>query len=151
MPNTITFTIDAGILSVGQLFRPKAGGPVYLEEYSDQRALHLLSIACRRADDPRFPAFPTAASVRQRLTDDEVSVVVLAYSAFRRLSGPVVVELSPEECEAWLRVLKVRGSAARVLLAALSDEAKIDLVLHLVDKLPSPAPEAPVEEAPAQH
>ena len=123
----------------------KAGGPVYLEEYSDQRALHLLSIACRRADDPRFPAFPTAASVRQRMTDDEVSVVLLAYSAFRRLSGPVVVELSPEECEAWRRVLRARGSAARMMLAELSEEAKSDLLLHLVDRLAAlePPAEAP--------
>lgn len=113
----------------------KAGSPVYTEEYGDQRALHLLSLACRRADDPRFPAFPTAASVRQRMTDDEVSVVLLAYSAFRRQSGPVVVELSAEECEAWRRVLGSQQSGARIALATLSEEAKSDLVLHLVDKL----------------
>ena len=125
----------------------KAGSPVYLEEYNDQRALALLSLACKRADDPRFPTFPSAANIRQRMTDDEVSVVLLAYSAFRRQSGPVVVELTADECEAWYRVLKSQKSAARLMLASLSEEAKSDLLLHLVDRVSALEPEQQAEAA----
>ena len=113
------------------------GNLAYEEEYEEQKALHLLSLACRQPDDPRFPAFPKGELVRAQLTDDEITVALTAYAQFRRESGPIIAELTPDEMEAWIKLLVEGGS--RFPLARCSGEVLIDLIMYLVSKLPTSA------------
>lgn len=111
----------------------KPGIIAYEEEYENQRACFLLSLACRQAADPRFPIFATARGLREQLTDDEIAVALVAYAHFRRESGPILEELTPEEMEAWIKLLQ--EGASRAPLARLSGAAASDLILYLVSKL----------------
>ena len=115
----------------------KAGNLAYEEEYEQQKAYQLLALAARQPDDPQFPTFPRPADVRTALTDDEISVGLVAYAQFRRESGPIIAELTPEEMEAWIKLLQEGGS--RFPLARCSGEALIDLIMCLVSKLPTSA------------
>lgn len=109
------------------------GNLAYEEEYEEQKALHLLSLACRQPGDPRFPTFYSAAKARAELTDDEISVALLAYGAFRRQSGPMIAELTADEMEAWIKVLQ--EGASRLPLARCTSEALTDLVMYQASKL----------------
>lgn len=109
------------------------GNLAYEEELEEQKALHLLQLACRQPTDPRFPTFIRAADVRAQLTDDEITVALTAYAQFRRASGPVISELTPDEMEAWIKVLAEGGS--RFPLARASGEVLTDLTMYLVSKL----------------
>lgn len=106
------------------------GTIAYEEYYLEQKALHLIAKACRQPNDPRFPVFPTATDVREHLTDDEAGVVLSAYNIFRRESGPMLSEITPEALDAWIEVLK--EGASRLPLARCSGEALMDLVMSLV-------------------
>ena len=118
----------------------QSGDLAYEEEYENQRACSLLSLACRQPGDTRFPVFPSAREARVQLTDDEIAVALIAYAQFRRESGPIISELTPEEMEAWIELLREGGS--RFPLARCSGEALIDLTMYLVSKL-STSPTAP--------
>lgn len=109
------------------------GNLAYEEELEEQKALHLLQLSCRQPEDPRFPTFRRAAEVREALTDDEITVALTAYAQFRRESGPIISELTPEEMEAWVKVLMEGGS--RFPLARCSGEVLIDLTMYLASKL----------------
>jgi hypothetical protein len=111
----------------------KVGNLAYEEIYQDQKAIHLMAMVCRQPDDPRFPTFLSAADVRDNLTDDEIAVVLQAYGSFRRESGPIISELTPEEMEAWIQMLS--EGASRFPLARLSGEAQTDLVMYLIGKV----------------
>lgn len=108
----------------------KSGNLGYEEIFQNELIVQLVCLACRAAEDPQFPAFPSPKFARQKLTTDEFGVLASAYSEFRREAGPMLSELTAAEMEAWIRVLK--DGASRVPLARLSSEAKSDLILHLV-------------------
>jgi hypothetical protein len=111
----------------------RSGNLAYEEEYEQQKAYHLLQLAARQAEDFRFPAFPTAKLLRETLTDDEISVALIAYATFRQESGPIISELTVEEMEAWLKLLQ--EGASRFPLVHLSGAALRDLTMFLVQKL----------------
>jgi hypothetical protein len=111
----------------------KVGNLAYEEIYQDQKAIHLMSLACRQPDDPRFPTFLSAEDVRNNLTDDEIAVALQAYGSFRRESGPIISETTPEEMEAWIQLLS--EGASRFPLARASGEVQTDLVMYLIEKL----------------
>jgi hypothetical protein len=110
------------------------GNLAYEEEYEEQKALHLLALACRQPGDPRFPTFYSAGKARAELTDDEITSALMAYRDFRVRSGPMISELTPDEMEAWIKLL-VEGGSRFPLAARLSGEALIDLTMFLVSKL----------------
>jgi len=114
-----------------------AKGTVAFEEvYSDQKALHLIQLACRQPDAPAFPVFLNVKDVREHLTDDEAAVLLAAYNIFRRESGPILSELSIEDADAIESILAKTGN--RFALARYNSEAMADLVMHLVSKLHPP-------------
>jgi hypothetical protein len=110
------------------------GTIAYEEYYLEQKALHLIANACRQPEDVRFPVFPTAKDVRLHLTDDEAGVVLSAYNIFRRESGPILSEITPEVVDAWIEVLQ--EGASRLPLARCGGDAMTDLVMSLVLRLP---------------
>lgn len=111
-----------------------AKGSVAFEEiYHEQKAIHIVALACRQPDSPDFGTFLNAADVRSNMTDDEIAVLLVAYSIFRRESGPILSELTEEESEAWYELL-ARG-ASRFPLARCNGEALTDLVMFLVSRL----------------
>lgn len=135
----------------------RPGSPLYDEEYNTQRATHLLSIACYQAGDARFLAFHNPAAVREKLTDDEIVLLLRAEATFRHESGPMITELSAPEMDAHLdAVMAARREGSdkrgRMILARLSDESMSDLMMHAVDRLlalePRGAEVLPEENAP---
>jgi hypothetical protein len=56
-----------------------------------------------------------------------------AYAIFRRESGPIISDITPEEMDAWVELL-AKG-ASRAPLVRCSSEALTDLILYLVSKL----------------
>jgi hypothetical protein len=111
----------------------KVGNLAYEEEYQQQVAYQLLSLAARQADATGFPFFPRPVDVRDQLTDDEIAVLMVAYATFRRESGPILDEITPDEMEAWIKLLMEGGS--RFPLARWSGPALTDLAMCLVSKL----------------
>ena len=109
----------------------------YLDVYRSELAIQLVVLACRNPKDEqlRFSTFPTAKHARQVLTTDEFTQLALAYDQFRTECGPVISELTPDECEAWLKALT--EGAGRVPLVQHSGEALIDLVMFLVSRIQS--------------
>lgn len=113
----------------------KVGNLAYEEEYQEWLQIHILWAAARQLDDQRFPSFLSPKKLRELLTDDEITTVIRAYADFRRRCGPILSELTPDEMEAWIRLLQEGGS--RFPLAACTTEALIDLISFLVSKLPT--------------
>jgi hypothetical protein len=111
----------------------KSGDLGYEDAYRNEAVFQLVCIACRNPSNLSQPAFVHPKLARQILTTDEIAQLAMAYNAFRLESGPLVSEMTAEEMEAWLQVLREGGS--RVPLARLSGEALSDLVMFLVSKL----------------
>jgi hypothetical protein len=117
----------------------------YKEVYNNAVATEILQRACRRAKlnaesgewEPQLnlPLFPKASDVRAQLTHDEISVLFSEYMLVQRSLGPIVNDLSKEECEAWLKVLSEGGRHAG--LPFLSWGALIDLVNFMVSQIKS--------------
>lgn len=128
---------------------PGAKGTVaYQEHYENQKALHLLQLCCRQPEEPRFPVFMNVKDVREHLTDDEASVVLAAYNIFRKESGPIISDLTPEAMDAWIDVL--REGASRHPLAHCSLELLSDLLMYAVSKIPLPESSTATSSAGAQ-
>jgi hypothetical protein len=128
----------------------KIGSLAYEEEYEQQKAYQLLALACRQPDDVQFPTWMRPQDVRLALTDDEIAVALLAYAQFRRTSGPVISELTPEEMEAWIKLLQ--EGAGRFPLARCSGEVLIDLIMYLVSKqAPSATATSSAGSPPGEH
>jgi hypothetical protein len=111
----------------------KIGSIAYEEEFLQQKAYQIVAAVVRQVEAPYFPVFPTAAHVRDNLSDDEVSVLLSAYGQFRVQTGPMLSEITEEEAEVWFEFL--RKGFDRVPLARCSGEALIDLIKYLVSRL----------------
>ena len=107
----------------------------YEEMYRNEMAVEMVALCVRVFDDPKFPAFPKAERVRQKLTTDEIAVLADAYTQFRVQSCPTLADLTPAEMEAWIVVLM--EGASRAPLAALSGQAQSDLLMWCVEKIKS--------------
>lgn len=103
----------------------------YEEVFQELRACHVLALGCRQPESPEFPTFPGGwQTIRDELTDDEIAVLLEAYGSFRRETGPMLQEMTPEECEAMIELL-AKG-ASRLPLSRYTGGALADLVMYLV-------------------
>jgi len=111
----------------------KPGDLGYEDLYENEKAVQLVALAARKADDPTMLRFPSAKDLRKKLTTDEIGQIAADYTQFRLERGPFVSELTEPELEAWLKVLQ--EGASRVPFSRLRTEALIDLVMFLGSKV----------------
>lgn len=105
----------------------------YAQVFEDACATELVSRFCWRVDNLKVPVFARAADVRERLTGDEVSVLVNAYALVQHKYGPIVSAMTAADYEAWIKRLTDGGSATP--LSFLSWEQRSDLTMYLVSEL----------------
>ncbi len=108
----------------------------YREAYNNALVTEILQRACRKTKlneesgewEPllNLPLFPKASDVRAQLVHDEIAVLFNSYMLVQRELGPIVNDLTREECKAWIKVLKEGGGSAG--LPFLSWGALIDLL-----------------------
>jgi len=106
----------------------------YEDIYRNELAIQLVAMACRDADDPKFPVFPSAKSARQALTTDELGVLSTAYEQFRVESGPMLSDMTLDEMEAWASKLQ-EGGASFGPLSYWPGETLRAFIKFLVSKL----------------
>jgi hypothetical protein len=116
-----------------QLGADSKGSTAYEEVYQNEKGIELIQLACRQPDSPLMPVFVNTKDVRENLTDDEIGVLLAAYSIFRTESGPILQESTPEEMEAWISLLEKGASAAP--LAHCSSDHRTALLMFAVSKL----------------
>ena len=109
----------------------------YYDIFQQARVCELLWKACKDDQNPERPDMPafglSAAEVPKRLTSDEIAVLFQAYQDWQTESGPIIADMSVEEMDAWIDRLKEAGT--RLPLAALSSEARTDLLMHSIARL----------------
>lgn len=93
-------------------------GEGYDTVYKNACAVELLFRACKRAEDPTLPFFPSPNAMREHLTANEVAVLMNSYLLLQDELGPIVSRMSQEEVDAWVQRLVEAGSSAP--LATLS-------------------------------
>jgi hypothetical protein len=98
----------------------------YDDIYNNASVDEVLFRAVRRLDDVNSLFFPSPASVRQKLAQDEVAVLFREYLIVKAELGPMVSEMGPGEMKAWVEKLVEGGSAFP--LARLSSDGLNDLV-----------------------
>lgn len=113
----------------------KAGDLGYEDIYRNELSVQLVAQAARNPKNVIFPAFQSAKHARQALTTDEFAAFAEAYVTFRRESGPLIADMSPDEMDAWLEVLIKGGSA--VPLARLEFQVVTALLMHSLSKAPN--------------
>jgi hypothetical protein len=125
--------VKAHAAADAQLGADAKGSTAYEEVYLNEKGIELIQLACRQPDSPLMPVFVNTRDVRENLTDDEIGVLLAAYSIFRTESGPVLQDSTEVEMEAWISVL-VKGASAAPL-ARCSGELVRDLLMYAVSKL----------------
>lgn len=105
----------------------------YAQVFEDACATEMVCRFCRRTENHHVPVFARASDVRERLTSDEVSVLVNQYALVQHRYGPIVSGMTTEDYEAWIKRLHDGGSATP--LAFLSWEQRTDLLMHSVSQL----------------
>lgn len=91
---------------------PQAGEPRtgYEELLENRKALEILFRCCRNPDDLNKGFFPAVEIIGQKLTVDEVAILLLNYVRVKSELGPVESEMGPEERDAWIEKLAKGGS-----------------------------------------
>ena len=67
---------------------------------NDSKVCEILFAVCRDADDPKYPAFPWGAWMRENLTTDQLAALLNLYHEARKAQGPIQWDLSYETVEA---------------------------------------------------
>lgn len=105
----------------------------YDDVYNNVAAAELLFRACRNASNPpeslSLPAFPGTKDLREKLTVDEVGVLLNHYYSVMAELGPIVANLSEAELEALIE--RIARSGERFPLDLLSPEALRSLAFSL--------------------
>lgn len=107
----------------------------YERLYMDAVCVEVLFRACRDAEDPERPAFPTPKAIREKLTTEECAKLFEHYLTVQLELGPTVITMSDEEMEAWIDRL-VEGGSAFPFDSLSSDLQKI-VLLHMAYQLRS--------------
>ncbi len=112
----------------------------YEDLEANANTIEILYRSCRRVEDPsdthsgpKWPAFPSPAEMRKRLTNDQVGVLMRAYLQVQVETGPIVASMSKEEVDAWIERVAKDGST--VPLASLSWGAASELILRMAYRL----------------
>ncbi len=111
----------------------------YTQVLEDETACQLLFQCCRRPTNHNLPIFPTADGVRQKLTSDEVAVLLNSYAIVQSKLGPIPESMDEPTMDAWVDRLRVGGS--QVPLSFLSREQLSALLMYSVSRS-SASPEA---------
>jgi hypothetical protein len=120
---------------------PKEGeqNAAYGTIFDTCRTVNVLWRACRDPNDLKKKIFPTPAAMRMSLTQDQISILALAYLRVERLLSPIRSLMTKEEMDGFLMRLREGGRSAP--LDWLSSELLRDLLLHsVVSPLASPSP-----------
>lgn len=104
----------------------------YEAVYGDAYIVEILYRACRDANDPKRPAFPSPSHVRE-LPTEECAVLFRQCLIIQRELGPIVDLLTEEELEAWVDKLYEAGSTYP--LGSLTSEQRDLLAMHMVYRL----------------
>lgn len=107
----------------------------YERLFTDALCVEVLFRACRDADAPERPAFPTPSSLQKMLTTEECGKLFEHYLTIQLELGPTVVTMSDDELEKWIDRLVEGGSAYPFDL--LSSDLQKLLLLHMAFRLRS--------------
>jgi hypothetical protein len=102
--------------------------------YRNLAADEVLYRACRTLD-LKDAFFPSASKLREKLSVDEVGVLITHYYSVQSELGPIISSMSKEESEAMLDTLKRTGE--RYPLDSISREQLTLLLLFSVSRTPS--------------
>jgi hypothetical protein len=105
----------------------------YQDLYRDACVVEFVYRACRSFSNPKIPFAPSSQALRQWFFPDELLVLYDAAQLFQTECGPILVQMTEEETEAWVQ--RLAEGASRVPLALLSSEARIALILSMAARL----------------
>lgn len=121
----------------------------YSRLFSDAYCVEVLYRACRDADDPQRPSFPSPKSIREQLSIDECGKLFEHYLTVSLEFGPLVSQMSDDEMEAWIDKLAEGGSA--FLFDTLSSDLQRVVLMHMAYQLrPSRTDNSSVGELPEE-
>jgi len=100
-------------------------GQGYLDLCEQRDSQELLFRACKQPGDLSRSFFPTIESIGANLTTDEIAVLVLHYRRTMAELGPIVSEMSQEECDAWIEMLAKGGSLDPFDLLSLGQQSRL--------------------------
>lgn len=114
---------------------PGAGEPRtgYEELLDSRKSVELLFRACYQPEKLDKKFFPAMESIAQKLTMDEVAILILNYRRVQMELGPVDSEMGPEERDAWIEKLAKGGSSFP--LDYLSMGALTQLITYMASRL----------------
>lgn len=114
---------------------PQAGEPRtgYEELLENRKALEILFRCCKQPEDLSKGFFPAVEVIGQKLTVDEVAILILNYIRVKSELGPVDSEMGPEEREAWIEKLAKGGSLYP--FDSLSLGAQSQLITYMASQL----------------
>lgn len=137
---TINAQIAAEIYTRDVLKDRKSGKPLgkddaitpgYDSIFKNEAAAQVLYRACRRPNDLTRPVFPAPQLLKDKLTADEIGVLVNEFNITRVRCGPIVSLMTTEEKDAWLDALEAGGEAIAPF-ASLSSDLSLELLMHSV-------------------
>lgn len=105
----------------------------YENVYKNACSVEVLYRAIKRVDKPTHTFFPSPRDIRQKMTPDEVGVLMAMYLEVQREMGPIVADMTDTELEAWITRLVEGGSAFP--LGSLSSEGMSSLVMLMASRL----------------
>lgn len=126
----------------------------YDNVYNNAAAVEVLYRATLSAssfdEGEKRPFFPSPKDMREKLSPDEIGILMAAYLRFQSESGPIVSQMTEEEMEAWVKRLAEGGSAFP--LYRCSSDAVTELVMRMASRLYSywtatSSPGSPQEES----
>mgnify|MGYP004336917647 CR=1 FL=1 len=104
---------------------------------TDAKTIEVLFRACRDADDPKYPAFPGPAWMREHLTTDQIAIILNLYNEVVRYESPIRYELDDDKVEAIAKMASENAATdvADHVLAVYDREFLIQVVILLSVKL----------------
>jgi len=114
---------------------PNKGEPDtgYSVLFQNRAVMEVLFRSSKRVDDLTKPFFPTVATMAEKLTTDEISVLSMSYLRVQAELGPIASDMDEDTIEAWIETLAIGGSA--IPLGGLSLAAQSQLMLSMASRL----------------
>lgn len=109
----------------------KQGDLGYEALFGHEGMVQTLFRACRDHEDPNRAAFPNPEALRS-LTDDEIEVLFQHYLTVKLELGPIIVEMTEPELDAWVKKL---AEGQRFFFDRCSSEMRWILVNSLAKRL----------------
>ncbi|MDI3282113.1 hypothetical protein QHF83_02285 [Polyangium sp. 15x6] len=119
--------------NVGEIPMVNEKSEGYANLFSSRASTEILFRACRKVDDVEKAFFPSREAIGQRLTTDEVAVLMNHYMRVQSELGPIVSNMSQEEMDAWVEMLAEGGNAYPLDL--LSSVQLTTLLVYMASQL----------------